>query len=325
MCVDYDNALVETNEANNCALLDYSVGPPKSGLPGGQYSPSIATGPCSLSFTWSERPNVTEYVIRLDQTEVFRGTGIPDGNGNYTHTISGLNFQFYLAGFQEVNANGAAGEVLSRVRPNSCTTPTPTSTPIPSPLSTPTPTPPITFFTFTVFLHGIGKSGDSANEAAFSLSNNNPLTKTLPLNVTVFEDINGELIKTSEAIGSISYQSASGNFTGTVNMGTTLQSKTYLVKAKTAKNLRKIVGIPNVTPGATMKLPSVTLTAGDANNDNVLDMLDYNILYGCYSDTQPSRSCTSIQKVQSDFNDDGNVNQFDYNLFLRELGNRIGD
>lgn len=77
--------------------------------------------------------------------------------------------------------------------------------------------------------------------------------------------------------------------------------------------------------GTTNTMPNVTLVVGDTNNDNTLDILDYNMIYGCYSVDSPPRNCNATQKFQSDLNDDGNVNQYDYNLFLRELGNRIGE
>ena len=61
------------------------------------------------------------------------------------------------------------------------------------------------------------------------------------------------------------------------------------------------------------------------NNDNKLDILDYNTLIGCYSDLAAATSCNYTQKTASDLNDDGTVNQFDYNLFLRETAIQPGE
>jgi len=48
-------------------------------------------------------------------------------------------------------------------------------------------------------------------------------------------------------------------------------------------------------------------------------------LMGCYSDFLPPVSCQAVYQAPSDLTDDGNVNQFDYNLFLREISTQPGD
>lgn len=46
----------------------------------------------------------------------------------------------------------------------------------------------------------------------------------------------------------------------------------------------------------------------------------------CYSDIAPAISYIDpAKKLRADITDDGNVNQFDYNLFLRELTNISGE
>lgn len=61
-----------------------------------------------------------------------------------------------------------------------------------------------------------------------------------------------------------------------------------------------------------------TLRAG-INHDKRVDILDYNILVGCYSDFQPPISYTAQDKRDADLNGDGRVDQRDYNLFLAAL------
>jgi hypothetical protein len=56
-----------------------------------------------------------------------------------------------------------------------------------------------------------------------------------------------------------------------------------------------------------------------------MNILDYNILMNCYSDLLPPVNCDALKKGSADLTDDGQVNQYDYNLFLRELNNRGGD
>ena len=98
-----------------------------------------------------------------------------------------------------------------------------------------------------------------------------------------------------------------------------------MIKIMTDYHLvRLLPGIITVQPGKTTTLPAVHLIAGDANNDNRLDIRDYNVLLDCYSDLAPAIACTTTKKPTTDFNDDGSVNQFDYNLLLREISTQPG-
>ncbi len=56
-----------------------------------------------------------------------------------------------------------------------------------------------------------------------------------------------------------------------------------------------------------------------------MNILDYNLLIGCYSDLLPASHCPAAIKPLADLNDDGNVNQFDYNIILKAFLNRAGD
>ena len=201
----------------------------------------------------------------------------------------------------------------------------PTSTPKPTvvpPTSTPVPTlqPSDTTLTITLLLHGIGKGGDSANPNGGG--NKNPLHPQREINIEILNAQNQLVLS---KIGTINYSLTNGNFTGTVNIGTALASGNYIVKVKTLQFLRSIVpGIQTLNKGQNNILQSTVMINGDINSDNALNILDYNILMGCYSDFQPAKSCTAQNKLLSDLDDDGATNQFDYNLFLRELTNRDG-
>lgn len=236
--------------------------------------------------------------------------------------------------------------IPTSVPPTATTIPTATSTPVPSatptsvpptstptsvpPTATPTPTPipptptsvPVgnTTFSFNILLHGIGQGGDSANPAGGG--NPNPLHPQRELTVEVLNDQN-QLVLTKKGI--ISFGSTAGNFTGTIDMGTTLTSGTYTIKVKANQFLRRIIpGMQNITAGALNQLAQATLINGDIDNSNSLSILDYNILIGCYSDFLLPVSCTPENKIRADIDDDGAVNQYDYNLFLRELNNIQG-
>lgn len=198
----------------------------------------------------------------------------------------------------------------------------PTSTPIPptsTPTPTPTPVPSATTLGLTVFIHGIGSSGDNANPTGATLSNKNPLHTTRSAVIQVF---NADNQLTATANGNIVFDNASGNFKGTINLGTNIPSSgPYTIKIQSPTHLRRLIGggIQNLNKGQANNLVPVDLIAGDVNSDNKIDILDYNTLIGCYSDLSPAVSCTTENKLLSDLNDDGAVNQFDYNLFLREI------
>jgi hypothetical protein len=122
---------------------------------------------------------------------------------------------------------------------------------------------------------------------------------------------------------SVVFDTTSGSFKGDLNVA--IPSGNYIIKVKTDQYLRAMLsGIQTLIEGQTKQLPETTMIVGDSTNDNQINILDYNILMGCYSDLLQAASCTDENTVFADLNDDGNVNQFDYNLLLRELANQPG-
>jgi hypothetical protein len=219
--------------------------------------------------------------------------------------------------------------------PTPSNTPTPTKTPTPTPTKTPTPTPfpptltptnsptpGATVFKINAFLHGIGNIGDNTNLTDSAFSNKNPLHPTRNVTLQVF-NLSNQLVLSPT--GTMTYDSTSGSYKGSLSAGV-LDSGQYIVKVKDNTHLRRLVpGTITIAAGQNNNIPDVQLVAGDANNDNALNIIDYNMLIGCYSDLLPPVSCNDTNKVASDFNDDGNVNQADYNLFLREIGVQTGN
>ena len=194
---------------------------------------------------------------------------------------------------------------------------TPTTGPTVTSGPTATVAPGSTAVNLTVLLHGIGNGGDSANPNA--QGNTNPLRKTRTVTVELFNAQN-QLVSTKQ--GSVTYQSGSGDFRGTVSFGAEVSTGLYTVKLKSDQYLKGLIpGIQSITKGQSNNTPAVTLIAGDVNGDNQINIIDYNLLSGCYSDLLPPVDCNAENAVLTDFNDDGNTNQFDYNLFLRELTN----
>ncbi len=172
-----------------------------------------------------------------------------------------------------------------------------------------------------MLLHGIGKGGDNANPGS-----NGNFTPVHPQRTLTLELFDGSNTLVKSISGTVAFSNTNGNFTGIFDGGTGISSGSYLVKVKGIPYLRRqIGGFITLTSGQTISLPQASLTVGDANNDNQLNILDYNLLLDCYSELSPPRNCDATKLVSTDFNDDGAVNQFDYNLFLRELSVLSGD
>lgn len=207
--------------------------------------------------------------------------------------------------------------------PSPTNTPTaqPTSIPTVQPTNTPSPTdqPGSTVFNFNLLLHGIGNGGDNANLASkgnFDLDNDK--TK---IAIEIFDTKNNPVLNKS---GELLFSSESGSFKGAVDLGTGLASGAYLIKVKADKYLRSSVpGLVNIKSGSVNNIPKLSLVAGDINNDNLLNILDYNALSACYGENTNPQNCAMAS--DADINRDSAVNLFDFNLFLRELSTNPGE
>lgn len=200
--------------------------------------------------------------------------------------------------------------------PTTTSSPTPTTAPTLTSAPTATPVPNSTKLSFVLLLHGVGNGGD--NVSPTSGGNTNPLTPQRTLAVSVYNSLNQLVLQTT---GTIGYRSATGDFAGVIDAGTTLTSGAYLVTVQTPKYLPKqLPGIQNITANSTNTMSSTALVVGDSNGDGVISILDYNIIIDCFSELLPAKNCTDpAKKTSADLNDDGNVDSIDYNLFLREL------
>lgn len=190
--------------------------------------------------------------------------------------------------------------------------------------STVTPTLPqgSTNFSLTLCPHGLGNCGD--NVSAGSGGNTNPAHTSRNVVLSIL-NASGSTIGSGQ--GTVLYNTTSQNLHGTVSVSS-LTSGSYLAKVQMTGFLPKqLPGIITLTQGQTTILPVVSLTTGDINTDGQLDLLDYNILIGCFGSKQSTASCTypiTSQSPGSDINDDGSVDGVDYNLFLRELSVQRG-
>lgn len=216
--------------------------------------------------------------------------------------------------------------------PKASPTPVATLTPtaVPTPIATLTPAPtsiPAKYkYSLDVVLHGIGSGGDNANPNANSFSNKTPLHPDLKAFVSIFNASN-QLSAT--AAGEVLYNTTSGSYKGIASTDTEIPDGPYTVRVTVDKHLTRLLpGIQSFTVSSSesAQLPQVAVVAGDITRDNKLDIRDYNILLDCYSDLAVAPNCADPKKkTDSDLNDDGNVGQFDYNLFLRELSTQLGE
>lgn len=309
------------NDLNANGIFDSS----ELGIPGAliQLYPAGSSTPTqsissSSDGTYSLQ-NVCNGTYTLSQTPPSNWTQtLPAGGNSYSLAITNGNAL--------TNENFGDQEIIPTQTPAPTQTPTPDPTPVPSIALSPTSSPSGTGGTalaLNVLMDGIGNAGDNANQTASSLSNKAPIHPTRDTTAQIF-DVNNNLVAT--ASGQVQYSSASGSFVGTIYPSTPVTDGNYTIKIRSDYHLTRLVpGIEHLASNVVNQIPTVELVAGDANNDNQLNILDYNLLLGCYSDLEPAVSCTSDEKIATDFNDDGNVNQFDYNLFLRELSTQPGE
>jgi hypothetical protein len=202
---------------------------------------------------------------------------------------------------------------------------------------TPVPTGQSTILSFDILLHGIGDAGDNPNPKASSLSNKNPLHPQRNLSISIIDSNNQEIKNLSD---SIIYDSGNGSFRGLIDLGPQFPTGNYSIKIKSGRYLRKLIpGIIEITNLKENDVPQTALVAGDIKDDNLLNVLDYNIIRDCgYGAINPfpladpsslfnSNDCKSHNdyRTNTDLDDNGIINSSDYNLFLRELSVQTGD
>jgi hypothetical protein len=305
----------------------------------------------AIAISWPATNTATYYKLLIDNVQVYNGPNLSFSAANYS-IGSRHNIVLYAGNSQIGDFNPSTNGYFEIISP-SCTptitptpsplptfTPSPTRTPTPVPATptfTPTPTPlptntPIptstpvpasTLMNIALNLPGIGSYGDARNPGGSSLSNKNPIRSQRNVVVSIHNPItNASILST---LKSVTYNSATGDFRGIIDVGNTLPTGTYEVKVKSDSYLTRSLGNHILNQGSTITIPKVNLEAGDLTGNNTLDILDYMVLYNCYSDLQPARSCNAAQKSISDLTDDGSVNQFDLNLLLREWSVKSGD
>jgi uncharacterized protein YkwD len=201
------------------------------------------------------------------------------------------------------------------ISPTSSTTVSPDISPSVSPSPSlnpdfPTPTTgPLTAdmqIAVSVKIFGIGQDG-----------NPNPKHRTRKIVASVY-DVSNQLVTTGT--GFLNYD-GSNYFTGVIHLGK-MSEGAYFVKL-VGDNTLQVLAKPefqNLKVNQVNTIPTVTLYQGDMNNDNILDINDYNAVLPCF---QSIPVCADTSQI--DFNDDGVVDVRDYNLFLNSFEMLHGD
>lgn len=201
---------------------------------------------------------------------------------------------------------------------------------------TPAPTATTTILNFNLFMHGVGSAGDNPNPNGSTLSNKNPLHPQRDIDVIISNSSNQVVASKAAAV---LYDESSGTFKGALDLGANFPQGNYNIKIKTDRYLRKRVpGVQTIKPLIENTIPDTQLVAGDVNDDNTLNVLDYNAFLDCgYGQIKPlpiadpeapfnTKECqVHTPVINVDVDDNGVVDSPDYNLFLRELSVQSGD
>jgi hypothetical protein len=149
------------------------------------------------------------------------------------------------------------------------------------------------------------------------VDNNAPRHPQRAVTIEVFNN-NWQLVANKAT--KVTYNNISGAFVTTLNLGSTWRSGTYFIKVRLPNALRQTMGrysgsTFSIAPGKKTYLPRTPMFTGDINNDNIINILDYNILLNCWQKNGCNPGSTAY--VSSDLNDDDQVNQTDYTVWLR--------
>jgi hypothetical protein len=272
------------------------------------------------------------------------------GSGTSGITVTGLapstpvNFSVIGPGFSELRKNeggvtpscgtgGSSGGTGGNTNPTATKIPTktPTKTPVPTknPTATSIPAQPTATTAPGQPTATPIQSGPTAttapNETRIALSliipgigerenvNPNPSTRTAEIQTY---NTAGDLVKSGS--GQITFDQNTLTFKGTVSLGT-IESGIYRIKVRIDNSLWKAINGISLTSGQTTNTQNLKLITGDLNQDNILNLLDYNAMLACYG----TKQCA--QKTKADLNMDSAVDEKDLNILYVAFSSREGD
>ncbi|HVT00967.1 MAG TPA: VWA domain-containing protein [Patescibacteria group bacterium] len=151
-------------------------------------------------------------------------------------------------------------------------------TPTAGPTATPTATITPQNTTVSLDLSLIGIGAPSSDSARLGI-NSSPQRPTRLVQVQIYNAQN-QLVASNS--GNVAFNSTTGTYKGTIDLGSNFQTGNYLIKTRMDNTLFKTsAGIVSITAGATNAAPSTQLVSGDVNHDNVINLLDYNQFITC--------------------------------------------
>lgn len=329
----------------------------KPGTGGGGVTPSPDGGggsgtinvtfQCSLDtanaiLTWFPDPNQLSLLVDIPPGGNIERT-IPIGTGASGTTVTGLspssfvNFAVIGPGFESLRSNsgdktpacgtggGAAPTATTAptARPTATTAPVnrpnPTATTAPAqPTATtapnqPTATPTTGTFQTSIFLTfklpGIGSNANTGQ-------NPFPVRQELPLQIVLFDQNGNRITERNESAKFVSI-GLIGQFQSYIKLDN-INTGSYILKARLNNTLWKSSEIINLANGAEVR-NELSLVSGDLDQNNELNLLDYNTLLSCYG----AKSCG--EKEKADLNLDGKVDEKDLNILYAEFATREGD
>lgn len=193
------------------------------------------------------------------------------------------------------------------INPTSTPTIQPTNTPAPTttPQPTSTPVPGNTSVVVTASLEGISDEG----------GNTSPRHRERPITLV----LTNQAGQTSTFPGTLTYNSSTHQFQGTVDLGT-LPTGGYRIVGRIPQYLGKAITVlQTLTMGQNNTVPLFSPFVGDMNLDNRLTPDDYAVFSSCYNKTLTD-AC-----LPADLNDDDQVDGADYNYFIGNTTHRSGD
>lgn len=174
-------------------------------------------------------------------------------------------------------------------------------------------------FNLNLTLQGIGPNG----------GNKNPNKTERDIKVEVYD---AQEAKINEAFGNVRLQQ-NGTFAGSVDIPN-LVTGSYIFKVTVLGNNRnrsvyltkRMPGLLDVNTrgGGGIDVLPATLVAGDFNLDNKINILDFNLLLACFG-SNSSNPAPCQNKNIIDLDDNGSVDNTDFQLLINSLSTQKGD
>lgn len=202
----------------------------------------------------------------------------------------------------------------------------PTATPVPTSTPAPTATPIPAGTTSVAFKIALLEIAD------------NPKRENRKLKIEILDPLDSNKKIADLTDKNISNDKQVKQFKGTHALDTSFKSGIYNIKVKTDGYLRKLIPAVQITKGVQNDIVLATLTPGDINGDNRIDLLDYNIIQECNDSNltlspranEHAANCKKftdqgINLANTDLDDNGVVDGIDFNTFIKGLSVREGD